>query len=132
MLAAVAATIGLAVPAQIGLAVPAHADATDDQFIASLGPDDIHFDDPAKAIAAGKSVCTMASGAAGGPLSVTPGSGGMRMVNIVEAIHNSNPGLNWTKAAAFTKDADQAYCPDVSTDDLATLNWDAMSEGGTH
>jgi hypothetical protein len=124
MLAALAATIGLA--------VPAHADATDDQFIASLGPDDIHFDDPAKAIAAGKSVCTMAAGGAGGPLEAPPGGGQMRMVNIVLAIHNSNPGLNWTKAANFTRDADQAYCPDVPTDDLSTLNWDAMSEGGTH
>jgi Protein of unknown function (DUF732) len=131
MLAAVAATIGLAVPAQIGLAVPAHADATDDQFIAAERAAGINFDDPDKAIAAGKSVCTMANGGAGGPLPAPPGSG-MRMVNIVEAIHNSNPGLNWTKAADFTRIADQAYCPDVSTDDLATLNWDAMSQGGTH
>ena len=126
MLAAVAATIGLAVPAQIGLAVPAHADATDDQFLAALGPDDIHFDDPAKAIAAGKSVCTMASGAAGGPLSVTPGSGGMRMVNVVIAIHNANPGLGWQKAADFTRIAANAYCPDTSTDDINTLPWAVM------
>jgi hypothetical protein len=121
-----------ALAATIGLAVPAHADDTDDQFIAAERAAGINFDDPAKAIAAGKSVCTMASGAAGGPLSVSPGNGGMRMVNIVEAIHNSNPGLNWTKAADFTRIADNAYCPDVPTDDLATLPWDAMSEGGTH
>jgi hypothetical protein len=120
-----------ALAATIGLAVPAHADDTDDQFIAALGPAGINFDDHDKAVAAGKSVCTMANGGAGAPLPAPPGSG-MRMVNIVMAIHNSNPGLNWTKAANFTRIADQAYCPDVSTDDLATLNWDAMSEGATH
>jgi hypothetical protein len=124
MLAAFAATIGLA--------VPAHADDTDDQFIAAERAAGINFDDTDKAVAAGKSVCTMASGGAGGPLSAPPGTGGMRMVNIVEAIHNSNPGLTWTKAAAFTRIADNAYCPDVPTDDLATLPWDAMSQGGTH
>jgi len=109
-----------AVTATIGLAVPAHADSTDDQFIAALGPAGINFDDPAKAIAAGKSVCTMAN------------SSSMRMVNIVLAIHNSNPGLPWDKAADFTRIADNSYCPDVSTDDLNTLPWAAMSEGGTH
>jgi len=108
------------VTATIGLAVPAHADSTDDQFIAALGPAGINFDDPAKAIAAGKSVCTMAN------------SSSMRMVNIVLAIHNSNPGLPWDKAADFTRIADNAYCPDVSTDDINTLPWAAMSEGGTH
>jgi len=124
MLAGLAATIGLA--------VPAHADDTDDQFLAAEQAAGIHFDDPAKAIAAGKSVCTMANGGAGGPLAAPPGSGNMRMANIVLAIHNSNPGLDWTKAADFTRIADNAYCPDVPTDDLATLNWDAMSQGGTH
>jgi Protein of unknown function (DUF732) len=124
MLAAVAATIGLA--------VPAHADDTDDQFIAAERAAGINFDDPDKAIAAGKSVCTMANGGAGGPLPAPPASSNMRMVNIVMAIHNSNPGLNWTKAADFTRIADNAYCPDVPTDDLATLPWDAMSQGGTH
>jgi Protein of unknown function (DUF732) len=124
MLAALAATIGLA--------VPAHADSTDDQFLAALGPAGINFADPAKAIAAGKSVCTMANGGAGGPLPAPPASSNMRMVNIVMAIHNSNPGLNWTKAADFTRIADNAYCPDVPTDDLATLDWNAMSQGGTY
>ena len=108
------------ITATIGLAVPAHADATDDQFIAAERAAGINFDDPAKAIAAGKSVCTMAN------------SSSMRMVNIVLAIHNSNPGLPWDKAADFTRIADNAYCPDVSTDDLSTLPWDVMSEGGTH
>jgi Protein of unknown function (DUF732) len=124
MLAALAATIGLA--------VPAHADSTDDQFLAALGPAGINFADPAKAIAAGKSVCTMANGGAGGPLPAPPASSNMRMVNIVMAIHSSNPGLNWTKAADFTRIADNAYCPDVPTDDLATLDWNAMSQGGTY
>jgi hypothetical protein len=120
------------VTATIGLAVPAHADSTDDQFLAALGPAGINFDDHDKAVAAGKSVCTMANGGAGGPLAGPPGSPNMRMVNIVLAIHNSNPGLSWTKAADFTRIADNAYCPDVPTDDLATLPWDGMSQGGTH
>ena len=100
--------------AVIGTAVPAHADSTDDQFLAALGPAGINFDDPAKAVAAGKSVCTMAN------------SSSMRMVNVVMAIHNSNPGLTFDKAAEFTRIADNAYCPDTSTDDLATLPWGGM------
>jgi len=100
--------------AVIGTAVPAHADSTDDQFLAALGPAGINFDDPAKAVAAGKSVCTMAN------------SSSMRMVNVVMAIHNSNPGLTFDKAAEFTRIADNAYCPDTSTDDIATLPWAAM------
>ena len=103
-----------ALAAMIGMAGPAYADSTDDQFLAALGPAGINFDDPAKAIAAGKSVCTMAS------------SSNMRMVNIVLAIHNSNPGLPWDKAADFTRIADNAYCPDTSTDDISTLPWDSM------
>jgi hypothetical protein len=100
--------------AMIGLAVPAHADSTDDQFIAAIGAAGINFDDPGKAVAAGKSVCTMAT------------TSSMRMVNVVEAIHNSNPGLAWQKAADFTRIADDAYCPDNSTDDINTLPWAAM------
>ena len=74
--------------------------AGDDQFLAAPGrPAGIKFDDPAKAIAAATSVCTMAN------------SSSMRMVNVVIAIHNSNPGMVWTKAADFTRIADNAYCP---------------------
>ena len=99
----------------IGMAVHAYADSTDDQFLAAVGQAGIHFDDHDKAIAAGKSVCTMAN------------TSNMRMVNIVIAIHNANPGLAWDKAADFTKIADNAYCPDTSTDDISTLPWTAMS-----
>jgi hypothetical protein len=101
--------------AMIGLAVPAHADSTDDQFLAAIGQAGINFDDHDKAVAAGKSVCTMAN------------SSNMRMVNIVMAIHSSNPGLGWDKAADFTRIADNAYCPDTPTDDINTLPWTAMS-----
>jgi hypothetical protein len=100
--------------ATIGLAVPAHADSTDDQFIAALGPAGINFDDQGKAVAAGKSVCTMAN------------TSNMRMVNVVMAIHDSNPGLSFDKSATFTRIAANAYCPDTSTDDINTLPWAAM------
>jgi len=111
MLAGLAAMIGMAVPA-----VPAYADSTDDQFIAALGPAGVTFDDPAKAIAAGKSVCTMAN------------TNSMRMVNVVMAIHNSNPGMTYDHAATFTKLAVNSYCPDTSTDDINTLPWAAMGQ----
>jgi hypothetical protein len=111
MLAGVAATIGLA--------VPAHADATDDQFIAALGPAGINFDDHDKAVAAGKSVCTMAN------------TNNMRMVNVVLAIKNANPPLSFQRAADFTRIAANAYCPDTSTDDINTLPWAVMGPTGT-
>jgi hypothetical protein len=109
MLAGLAAMIGMAVPA-----VPAYADSTDDQFLAALGPAGITSDDQAKEIAAGKSVCTMAN------------TSNMRMVNVVMAIHSSNPGLSYAKAADFTRIAANAYCPDTSTDDINTLPWAGM------
>ena len=87
--------------AMIGMAVPAYADSTDDQFLAALGPAGINFDDHDKAVAAGKSVCKMANDSS------------MRMVNVVIAIHNANPGLQWDKAATFTRIAANAYCPDT-------------------
>ena len=100
--------------AMIGMAGPAYADSTDDQFLAALGPAGVNFDDPAKAVAAGKSVCTMAN------------TSNMRMVNVVTAIHSANPGLTFDKAATFTRIAANAYCPDTSTDDINTLPWAAM------
>jgi Protein of unknown function (DUF732) len=100
--------------AMIGLAVPAHADSTDDQFLAALGQAGIGSDDPGKAVAAGKSVCTMAN------------TSNMRMVNVVIAIKNANSGLNFQKAADFTRIAANAYCPDTSTDDINTLPWAGM------
>jgi hypothetical protein len=95
----------------IGLAVPAHADSTDDQFLAALGPAGVNFDDPGKAVAAGKSVCKMANDSS------------MRMANVVIAIKGANPGLTWEKAADFTRIAANAYCPDTSTDDIGTIFW---------
>ena len=95
--------------AMIGMAVPAYADSTDDQFLAALGPAGVNFDDTGKAVAAGKSVCTMAN------------SSNMRMVNVVIAIKNANSGLTFQKAADFTRIAANAYCPDTSTDDINSL-----------
>jgi hypothetical protein len=97
----------------IGMAAPAHADSTDDQFLAALGEaglaaDSDHAD---KAVAAGKSVCKMAN------------DNSMRMVNVVIAIHDANPGMTWDNAAKFTRIAANAYCPDTSTDDTNTLPW---------
>jgi hypothetical protein len=97
--------------AMIDMAVPAHADSTDDQFLAALGAAGITYPDPDKAIAAGKSVCTMAV------------DQNMRMVNVVMAIHNSNPRLKWDDAAKFTAIAANAYCPDTPTDDIGTVPW---------
>lgn len=95
----------------IGMAVPAYADSTDDQFLAALGAAGITYPDPDKAIAAGKGVCTAAV------------DQNIRMVNVVIAIHNSNPGLAWDKAAKFTAIAANTYCPDTPTDDIGTLAW---------
>ncbi len=97
--------------AMISMAVPAYADSTDDQFLAALGAAGLTYPDPDKAIAAGKSVCKMAN------------DNNMRMANVVIAIHNSNPGLQWDKAAKFTAIAANAYCPDTPTDDIGTLPW---------
>jgi hypothetical protein len=97
--------------AMIGIAVPAYADSTDDQFLAALGAAGITYPDPDKAIAAGKSVCKMAN------------DNNMRLVNVVIAIHNANPGLQWDKAATFTRIAANTYCPDTPTDDIGTLPW---------
>jgi hypothetical protein len=97
--------------AMIGVAVPAYADSTDDQFLAALGVAGINYPDPDKAVAAGKSVCKMAN------------DNNMRMVNVVIAIHDANPGLHWDKAAKFTEIAAKTYCPDTPTDDIWTLPW---------
>jgi len=85
--------------AVIGMAAPAHADSTDDQFLAALGAAGITYPSPEKAIAAGKSVCTMS------------GDQGMSEVNVIMAISNSNPRLGWDRAATFTGIATDAYCP---------------------
>ncbi len=83
----------------VGMAIPAYADSTDDQFLAQLGEAGITYPDPNKAIAAGKSVCQML------------GDQNMIMVNVIIAIHNSNPKLSWDKAAKFTDIASDTYCP---------------------
>jgi Protein of unknown function (DUF732) len=60
--------------------------------------------DPDRAIAAGKAVCTMAV------------DQGMRMENVIIAIHNSNPRLSWDEAAKFTAIAANTYCPQTQGD----------------
>jgi len=97
--------------ALIGIAAPAYADSTDDQFLAALGAAGITYPDPGKAIAAGKSVCTMAV------------DNSMRMVNVVIAIHDSNPRLQWDNAAKFTSIAARTYCPQVPEEDIWSVPW---------
>jgi hypothetical protein len=90
--------------AMISMAVPAHADSTDDQFLAALGAAGLTYPDPDRAVAAGKSVCKMS------------GDQGMRIENVIIAIHNSNPRLGWDQAATFTTIAGNAYCPQTPGD----------------
>jgi hypothetical protein len=84
--------------AVIGMAAPAHADSNDDEFLASLRAAGITYQDPGRAIAAGKSVCKSVDG-------------GKRMADVVKDVQNLNPGLHWDNAARFTAIAANVYCP---------------------
>ena len=93
-----AAVIGLAV--MLGVAVPAHADAPDDQFLATLQAAGITYSDPGRAIAAGKAVCNMAGQ-------------GTQMADIVKSVQKLNPKLQGDNAAKFTAIAANVDCPDA-------------------
>lgn len=83
----------------IGLATPAQADANQDQaFLVSLNAAGITYNDPESAIAAGKTVCTLADGGKSG-------------VEVVQVLQNGNPGLSQENAARFTAIAANVYCP---------------------
>jgi hypothetical protein len=84
--------------AMIGMAAPAYADGMDDQFLAALQASGVTFPDPAKAIAAGKWVCTAVGQ-------------GTQMVDVVKTVEDRNPGLREENAAKFAAIAATAYCP---------------------
>ena len=84
--------------AMIGMAAPAYADAMDDQFLAALQASGVTFQDPARAIAAGRWVCQ----------SVGQGT---QMVDVVKTVETVNPGLREENAAKFAAIAATAYCP---------------------
>jgi Protein of unknown function (DUF732) len=84
----------------IGFAVPAHADAADDQFLATIKAAGITFGDPSKVISAGKWVCKMSGQ-------------GSQMADLVKTIQAQNPGLTGDNAARFTAIAANTYCPEA-------------------
>jgi hypothetical protein len=86
------------VAAAICMAAPARADATDDQFLASLQAAGIAYPSPDKVISSGRAVCRMAGQ-------------GTRMADIVNVIQTQNPGLHGDNAARFTAIAASVYCP---------------------
>jgi Protein of unknown function (DUF732) len=82
----------------IGIAAPAHADAVDDQFLATVKAAGITFPDPGKAISAGRFVCN------------TLGQGSP-MADVVKTVENANPAITEENAAKFTAIAANVYCP---------------------
>ncbi len=83
----------------IGLTAPARADANQDQaFLVSLDAAGITYKDPESAIAAGKTVCTLADGGKSG-------------IEVVQVLQDGNPGLSQVNAARFTAIAAGVYCP---------------------
>jgi Protein of unknown function (DUF732) len=96
----------LSVAAVIAMAAPAHADDTDpgnDQsFLAALKQAGLTYQDPDRAVAAGKKVCDLVGG-------------GMTGVDIVKNLEQANPGFAGNGAAKFTAIAAEAYCPSELT-----------------
>jgi hypothetical protein len=79
-------------------AAPAYADGVDDTFLATLRAAGISFPDPARAIGAGKWVCSAVHG-------------GTQMSDVVTMVESGNPGLQQEHAAQFTAIAANVYCP---------------------
>jgi hypothetical protein len=86
--------------AAVGLAAPAHADANDDNFIASLKAVGVTFQDPARVISAGRWICQAAGQ-------------GQQMAEIVKTVEAQNPGLSSDNSAKFTAIAANIYCPNA-------------------
>ncbi|MGA7049979.1 MAG: DUF732 domain-containing protein [Mycobacterium sp.] len=88
------------VAAVIGTAAPAHADVdgNDQSFLAALKQAGLTYEDPERAITAGKEVCNLVDG-------------GMTGVEIVKNLQELNPGFEDNGAAQFTAIAASAYCP---------------------
>ncbi|GAB7144413.1 DUF732 domain-containing protein [Mycobacterium riyadhense] len=97
-LASAMAVVGVAVT----LAGPAYADATDDQFLSELRAGGLTYQDPDRAIVAGKSVCQLVNE-------------GKTDTEIVRELQNRNPGFTQYAAAEFTTLAAAAYCPKYLT-----------------
>jgi hypothetical protein len=82
----------------IGTVAPAYADDADDLFLGTLRAAGITFPDPARAIGAGRWVCSAVHG-------------GNSMADVVKTVQNENPGLLADNAAQFTAIAAKSYCP---------------------
>lgn len=95
-------TAGLAtmLAAMIGTTAPAFADSADDAFLAAVRQAGITFPDPARAIGAGRWVCTQVGE-------------GKQTVDVVNTIQSLNSGLSADYAAKFTAIAATAYCPKI-------------------
>lgn len=92
----------LSVATMIAMAAPAHADDTDaakdQEFLGALKQAGLTYQDPDRAVAAGKKVCDLVGG-------------GMAGVDIVKNLQQENPGFAGNGAAKFTAIAAEAYCP---------------------
>ena len=86
------------VAAMLGTAAPAYADGADDTFLATLHAAAIDFPNPARAITAGRWVCTAVHG-------------GTSLADVVRVVQGANPGLHKEHAAQFTAIAANVYCP---------------------
>jgi hypothetical protein len=102
MLLSVAIMIAMAAPAY------AHADGNDQAFLVALQQAGLTYQDPDRAVAAGKKVCDLVDG-------------GMTGVEIVKNLQEYNPGFAGNGAAKFTAIAAEAYCPNA----LARVGQDA-------
>ena len=92
MLLSVATMIAVAAPAH------AHADGNDQSFLVALQQAGLTYQDPDRAVSAGKQVCDLVDG-------------GMTGVDIVKNLEQYNPGFAGNGAAKFTAIAAEAYCP---------------------
>jgi hypothetical protein len=94
----------ISVVAVVGMAARAHADSGngDDAFLAALTKAGITYQNPDRAVAAGKAVCSLANR-------------GTPALDILRDIRDLNPGFTMDNAAKFTQAAASVYCPDRLT-----------------
>jgi Protein of unknown function (DUF732) len=100
----------LCVVTMLAVAAPAnaHADGNDQSFLVALQQAGLSYQDPDRAVSAGKQVCDLVAG-------------GMTGVDIVKNLEQYNPGFAGDGAAKFTAIAAEAYCPNA----LARVRQDA-------
>jgi Protein of unknown function (DUF732) len=100
----------LSVATMIAMAASAHADTdgADQSFLGALRQAGLTYQDPDRAVSAGKQVCNLVDG-------------GMAAADIVKHLEQYNPGFAGDGAAKFTAIAAAAYCPNV----LARMRQDA-------